>query len=76
MKLFFPLNRNTLALIFVAITALGLFTSGMFEVLDYFIIKTLLLGFLGGMFVLAFWYALKNDTKKNHPEDKLQDDSN
>lgn len=75
MKLF-PLNKNSLALLFVAIVAFGFFTAGMFEVLDYFIIKALLFTLFGGLLVLAFWQALKNDTKKNRPEDELQDDSN
>lgn len=72
---FIPLNKNSIALIIVAIIAIGFFVAGMFKVLDYFIIKALLFGLFGGLLVIAFWHALKNDTKKNRPEDELQDDS-
>ena len=63
MKLF-PLNKNSIALLFVAIIAFGFFVAGMFNVLDYFIIKALLFGLFGGLLVIAFWHALKNDIKK------------
>lgn len=72
---FFPLNKNSIALLIVAIIAFGFFAAGMFEVLDYFIIKALLFTLFGGLLIVAFWHALKNDTKKNRPKDKLQDDS-
>lgn len=72
---FFPLNKNSIALLFVSIIAFGFFAAGMFKVLDYFIIKALLFTLFGGLLVVAFWHALKNDTKKNRPEDELQDDS-
>ncbi|WP_138434260.1 hypothetical protein [Winogradskyella algicola] len=75
MKLF-PISKNSLALLFVAVITFGFFTAGMFEVLDYFIIKALLFTLFAGLLVLAFVQALKNDTKKNRPEDELQDDSN
>jgi len=71
-----PLSKNSLALLFVSIIAFGFFAAGMFEVLDYFIIKALLFVLFSGLLGIAFWYALKNDNKKNRPEDKLQDDSN
>lgn len=69
------LNKNSFSLIIITIVGIGFFVAGLFEVLDYFIIKALLFTFYGGLLVLAFWQALKNDTKKNRPEDELQDDS-
>ncbi|MEF3078846.1 hypothetical protein [Winogradskyella poriferorum] len=75
MKLF-PINKNSLALIFVTIVALGFFVAGMFEVLDYFIIKVLLFTLFSGLLIFAFWFGFINDTKKNRPEDEAQDDSN
>ncbi|APY09385.1 hypothetical protein BWZ20_14195 [Winogradskyella sp. J14-2] len=71
----FPINKNSIALIIIAIITIGFFTAGMFEVLEYFIIKALLFSLFGGLLIIAFWHALKNDAKKNSPEDKLQDDS-
>lgn len=70
-----PLGKNSLALLFVSIIAFGFFTAGMFEVLDYFIIKALLFILLAGLLIVAFRYALKNEAEKKRPEDKLQDDS-
>ena len=46
---FFPLNKNSIALLIVAIIAFGFFAAGMFEVLDYFIIKALLFTLFGGL---------------------------
>ena len=69
------LNKNNFSLIIITIVGIGFFVAGLFEVLDYFIIKALLFTFYGGLLVFAFWQALKNDTKKNRLEDKLQDDS-
>jgi len=74
MKLF-PLNRNSIALSFVGIITIGFFIAGLLKVLDYFIIKALLFSGFVALFVVAINYALKNDIKKNRPEDKLQDDS-
>lgn len=74
MKLISP-DKNSFSLIIVTIVGIGFFVAGLFEVLDYFIIKALLFTLFGGLFLVAFWNALKNDTKKNRLEDKLQDDS-
>ena len=73
---FFPLSKNSIALLLAALITFGFFAAGMFEVLDYFIIKALLFTLFGGMLIFAIWRALKNDTMKNRPEDELQDDSN
>ncbi|MCA0153399.1 hypothetical protein [Winogradskyella vincentii] len=69
----FPINKNTIALLFVIIVTLGFFIAGLFEVLDYLIIKFLLIcGFIG-LVAVAIFFAVKN--RKNRLEDKLQDDS-
>jgi hypothetical protein len=62
----FPLNKNTIALILVATITIGFFVAGLFDVLDYFIVKVLLI--LGSviLFGIAFFFGLKN-RKKNHP---------
>ncbi len=73
---FFPLSKNSIALLLAALITFGFFAAGMFEVLDYFIIKALLFTLFGGMLIFAIWRALKNDTIKNRLEDELQDDSN
>jgi hypothetical protein len=60
------INRNTLALIYTGLLFLGFFISGLFEVLDYFIIKALL--FSGFLFlgIILFWMIIKHSkTKKN-----------
>ncbi len=74
MKLF-PLNKNSIALLCVALIAIGFFVGGLFNVLDYFIVKALLFSGFGATVIISISYALKNETKKNRPEDKLQDDS-
>jgi len=74
MKLF-PLNKNSIALLFVGLVAIGFFAAGLFKVLDYFIIKVLLIGGFAILLVISIIYASKNKIKKNRPEDKLQDDS-
>lgn len=72
---FIPTTKDSIALTAVTILTLSLFVSGLLNVLDYLIIKTvLLIGFVI-LFIFALSYALKNETQKNHPEDKPQDDS-
>ncbi|WP_458625924.1 hypothetical protein [Winogradskyella sp. PC D3.3] len=74
MKLF-PLSTDAIALICVTLITFSIFIAGLLDVLDYMIIKgVLFLGF-GTMFIFAVSYALKNDIKKNRPEDTSQDDS-
>lgn len=69
----FPINKNTIALLFVIIVTLGFFIAGLFEVLDYLIIKFLLICGYIGLVTFAIFFAVKN--RKNRLEDKLQDDS-
>ncbi|MBU2920763.1 hypothetical protein KO504_05380 [Winogradskyella psychrotolerans] len=72
---FIPTTKDSIALTAVTILTLSMFVSGLLNVLDYLIVKTvLLIGFVL-LFIFALGYALKNETKKNHPEDKPQDDS-
>ncbi len=52
-KLPFPINNNTIALSFVAITTLLFFISGALGVLDYIIIKILILGFTSTIAIIV-----------------------
>ncbi|OZV68133.1 hypothetical protein CA834_10835 [Winogradskyella aurantia] len=70
-----PINNNSIALILVTIIGIGFFIAGMTKVLDYFIVKVLLFGGFTVLIAVAIGYGIKNDSKKNRPEDKLQDDS-
>jgi len=72
----FSLNKNSLALILVGAVAIGFFVSGLFKVLDYFIVQILLFFGYAALVVIALSHAIKNERKKNRPEDNLQDDSN
>jgi hypothetical protein len=74
MKLF-PLTKNSIALSLVALIVISFFLAGLFNVLDYFIIKALLLSVYSAIVISSISYALKNETEKKRPEDKLQDDS-
>lgn len=70
---FIPLNRNYLALIFVALIVLGFFVAGLAKTLDYVIIKVLLFGGFLAITLVAISYGINNDLIKNRP-DKSQDD--
>ncbi|WP_400079607.1 hypothetical protein [Winogradskyella sp. R77965] len=72
---FIPITKDSIALTLATILVLGLFVSGLFEILDYFIVKALLFLGFGSLFILALSFALRNESKKNRPEDTLQDDS-
>ena len=74
MKLF-SLNKNSGALLATGMVTGGIFIAGLLDVLDYLIVKVLLFVGYAILFIIAIVFALKNDTKKNHPEDKLQGDS-
>jgi hypothetical protein len=52
-KLPFPINNNTIALSFVAITTLLFFISGALGVLDYIIIKILIIGFTSSIGIIV-----------------------
>ena len=70
-----PTTKDAIALYCVAILTVGFFVAGLLKVLDYFIVKALLFSFFTALVIIAIGYALKNETKKNRPEDTLQDDS-
>ncbi len=58
------LRKNTLALIYTGILALGFFIAGLFDVLDYIIVKLLLFtGFAILGFILV-WIAVKESDSK------------
>lgn len=71
---FFPLNKDTISLSISSLVAIGFFVAGLSEVLEYFIIKALLFMGFGALFIVAIFFTLKNNTIKNRPEDKPQDD--
>jgi NADH:ubiquinone oxidoreductase subunit 6 (subunit J) len=64
MKLF-PLTKNSIALSLVALIVIGFFVAGLFNVLDYFIIKALLLSVYSAIVIISISYALKNETKNS-----------
>jgi hypothetical protein len=70
-----PTSTDSIALTYVLIITLSFFSAGLFDVLDYLIVKILLFQSLGVLIITTIYFALKNDVKKNRPEDKLQDDS-
>ncbi|EDP70186.1 hypothetical protein FBALC1_11652 [Flavobacteriales bacterium ALC-1] len=70
-----PTTKNAIALYCTTAITFGFFVAGLFKILDYFIVKAFLFLSFGILFILAFNYALKNESKKNRPEDTLQDDS-
>ncbi|WP_147298944.1 hypothetical protein [Winogradskyella sediminis] len=72
---FIPKSTDAIVLCCVTIIALSMFMAGLFDVLDYIIVKaTLFIGF-AALFVTAMFYAYKNDKKENRLEDTPQDDS-
>ncbi|WP_299100790.1 hypothetical protein [uncultured Winogradskyella sp.] len=71
---FIPKTENGIALASVAVLTFSFFFAGIFDILDYFIVQVLIFLGFGALFFAAVNFALKNDSKKNRPEDKLQDD--
>ncbi|WP_295832015.1 hypothetical protein [uncultured Winogradskyella sp.] len=74
-KLPFPINNNTIALSFVAITTLLFFISGALGVLDYIIIKILILGFTSTIAIIVSVILFKKSLIKNRLEENPKDDS-
>lgn len=72
---FIPKTKDSIALTFVGLLAIGFFLAGMFDILNYIIIQILTFLCFGGLLAVAVYFALKNEVKKNRPEDKLQDGS-
>jgi len=73
---FIPTSKDAIALTCVTLITLGLFISGLCGVLDFFIIKVVLIISTLALFVVATNCAIKNYNTKNRLEDKPQDDSN
>lgn len=71
----FLLNKNSIALGLTCVLTIAFFIAGLLDILNYFIVKVLLFLGFGGLFATVVIYAIKNDIKKNRPEDQLQDDS-
>jgi hypothetical protein len=65
---FIPINRNTIALITVALIGLGFFAAGLTKTLDYFIIKALLFLSFTVLIVLAIFYGIKNRPSENQDD--------
>ncbi|NRD19779.1 hypothetical protein HNV08_06935 [Winogradskyella eckloniae] len=64
-----PKTKDGIALLVVATLTISFFLSGLFDVLDIFIVKVMLVIGVMGLLAIAVHYALKNETKKNRPED-------
>lgn len=71
----FSSKTNALALLCIACIVLGFFLGGLFKVLDNFMVKLVLFSSFGVLVMVSIGCGLKNETKKNRPEDELQDDS-
>ncbi|WP_425075863.1 hypothetical protein [Psychroserpens sp. S379A] len=53
-------SKNTLALISTGIILFGFFISGIFDVLDYLIVKALLFTAFATLIAILVWIAIKN----------------
>ncbi len=53
-------SKNTLALISTGIILFGFFISGIFDVLDYLIVKALLFTAFATLVAILVWIAIKN----------------
>ncbi len=61
-------SKNTIALTVTGIIAIGFFVAGLFNVLDYFIVKLLLFAGFAMLMIYVVYIVVKqyNETK-NHP---------
>ena len=60
------LSKNNLALIYTGVLVFGFFISGLFNVLDFIIVKALLFIWFAALGVILVWIAVKDkqtDTK-------------
>ena len=57
-------SKNTLALIYTGILVFGFFFSGLFGVLDYFIVKALLFTGFALLGAALVWIAVKDTDSK------------
>lgn len=53
-------SKNTLALIYTGILVFGFFISGIFDVLDYIIVKALLFTGFASLGAILVWIAVKD----------------
>lgn len=72
----FELNKNTIALSVVSVITLFFFLAGVFEVLNYVIVKLILIGLVVALGAAVSVILFKSSLIENRPEDELQDDSN
>ena len=72
---FFSLGKNQFSLLLTTVVTVGFLISGLFRILDYFIVKVLLFISFGSLFIIALLITLKSNRQKNRLEEKLQDDS-
>ncbi len=63
----FPINKNTIALSLTFIIVITFFAAGVLDVLDYFIVKSLLFLAYGILFIYALIYIQSNEKKKKKP---------
>ncbi|SHH44062.1 hypothetical protein [Winogradskyella jejuensis] len=75
-KLPFPINNNTIALCFVAAITVIFIIAGIFDVLDYAIIKILLIGLTSGLALITSVILFKKEIKRNRLKGNPQDDYN
>lgn len=76
MKLSFPINNNTISLIIVTIITVMFFICAAFGVLEYIIVKVLLITLTTSLGVIVAVILFKKSLIKNRPEDELRDDFN
>lgn len=71
----FSFTRNNIVLAGVATITLGFVFAGIFDVLDYFIVKLLLFSGFTVLFVVAVLVIVDEKKRKNRLDDQTQDDS-
>ena len=69
-------SKNTLALIYTGVLLFGFFISGIFNILDYIIVKLLLFAGFALLGVVLVWIVLKDTevTKQKITSSKTQGD--
>ncbi len=70
-----PLTKNSIPLYIIAVIVVTLFVSGIFDVLDYAIIKYGLICMTSIIAVIVGFVLFKSSLKQNRPEQNTQDDS-
>ena len=74
MKFSFPINKDTVSLMSVIIITVSFFVAGIFDVLDYFAIKVLIMSGVGILVIITSVLLFKSSLKNNRSEDKTQND--